>query len=116
MTPANTYLAANLLGSDLTADAAGLHWNFGANDHHEFDFHPISEPPSCNCYMVLQDYINDPNDLIVVGRNFQLTSTPPSSDLIAASVPEPATWAMMLLGFAGLGFVFRRRRAAIGAH
>jgi hypothetical protein len=25
-----------------------------------------------------------------------------------ASVPEPSTWAMMLLGFAGLGFAFRR--------
>jgi hypothetical protein len=26
------------------------------------------------------------------------------------SVPEPATWAMMLLGFAGLGFLAHRRR------
>ena len=25
-------------------------------------------------------------------------------------VPEPSTWAMMLLGFAGLGFVFRHAR------
>ena len=29
----------------------------------------------------------------------------------AASVPEPATWAMMLTGFLGLGAVLRRRRA-----
>jgi PEP-CTERM motif len=28
------------------------------------------------------------------------------------SVPEPATWAMMLLGFAGIGWQFRRRRTA----
>jgi hypothetical protein len=27
-----------------------------------------------------------------------------------ASVPEPATWAMLLLGFAGLGFAFRQSR------
>jgi hypothetical protein len=27
-----------------------------------------------------------------------------------AAVPEPSTWAMMLLGFAGLGFAFRRTR------
>jgi hypothetical protein len=27
---------------------------------------------------------------------------------ISPSVPEPSTWAMMLLGFAGLGFVFRQ--------
>jgi hypothetical protein len=36
----------------------------------------------------------------------------------AAPVPEPSTWAMMLLGFAGLGFAgyrqTRRGRAAIG--
>ena len=28
-------------------------------------------------------------------------------------VPEPATWAMMLLGFAGIGFVYRRRRSRL---
>ena len=28
-------------------------------------------------------------------------------------VPEPSTWAMMLLGFAGLGFVYRRRRSRL---
>jgi hypothetical protein len=28
-----------------------------------------------------------------------------------APVPEPATWAMMLLGFAGIGISMRRRRA-----
>jgi hypothetical protein len=28
-------------------------------------------------------------------------------------VPEPSTWAMMLIGFAGLGFAFKRRKVAI---
>jgi hypothetical protein len=34
---------------------------------------------------------------------------------IGGGVPEPGTWAMMLLGFAGLGFAFRqsRRKVAI---
>lgn len=40
-------------------------------------------------------------DLTVAGT----TST------IAGAVPEPATWAMMLLGFMGVGFVAYRRRA-----
>ena len=31
----------------------------------------------------------------------------------AAGVPEPATWAMMLLGFAGLGFALRRSRRKV---
>ena len=30
-------------------------------------------------------------------------------------VPEPSTWAMMLLGFAGLGFLAYRKRAALAA-
>jgi PEP-CTERM motif len=29
---------------------------------------------------------------------------------VTSSVPEPSTWAMMLLGFVGLGFAFRRAR------
>jgi hypothetical protein len=30
-----------------------------------------------------------------------------------AAVPEPSTWAMMLIGFAGLGFAFRRSRRKV---
>jgi len=30
-----------------------------------------------------------------------------------AAVPEPATWAMMLLGFGGIGFAMRRRRRGL---
>jgi hypothetical protein len=30
-----------------------------------------------------------------------------------AAVPEPSTWAMMLLGFAGLGFAFRQSRRKV---
>jgi opacity protein-like surface antigen len=34
---------------------------------------------------------------------------------VSAAVPEPATWAMMLVGFAGLGFLRSRRRALVAA-
>ncbi|MBN9061816.1 MAG: PEPxxWA-CTERM sorting domain-containing protein [Rhizobiales bacterium] len=34
---------------------------------------------------------------------------------VAAGVPEPSTWAMMLIGFAGLGFAARRRGKAVAA-
>jgi hypothetical protein len=44
-----------------------------------------------------------PNSMIPIFAPF----TPPST------IPEPSTWAMMLLGFAGLGYVGYRRRAAI---
>ncbi len=36
-------------------------------------------------------------------RQFRMTS--------AAAVPEPATWALMLIGFGAIGFGMRRRRA-----
>ncbi len=32
-----------------------------------------------------------------------------------SGVPEPSTWAMMALGFAGLGFLAYRKRATIAA-
>jgi hypothetical protein len=32
---------------------------------------------------------------------------------VLAAVPEPWKWAMMLLGFAGLGFAFRRSGAKL---
>jgi len=31
-----------------------------------------------------------------------------------SAVPEPATWAMMLIGFGGVGMVIRRRRKTLG--
>jgi hypothetical protein len=34
-------------------------------------------------------------------------------DITTTSVPEPSTWAMMLLGFAGLGYAGYRRRSAL---
>jgi hypothetical protein len=36
-----------------------------------------------------------------------------SGTLNVAAVPEPATWAMMLLGFGAMGVVFRRRRQPV---
>jgi hypothetical protein len=36
-----------------------------------------------------------------------------SADNGVGAVPEPSTWAMMLLGFAGLGFAFRQSRRTV---
>lgn len=39
--------------------------------------------------------------LVITGENFEG---------VTAAVPEPSTWAMMILGFAGIGFMSYRRR------
>lgn len=36
-----------------------------------------------------------------------------TANAVPAGVPEPATWAMMLVGFAGIGVSMRRRRPAM---
>ena len=38
------------------------------------------------------------------------------ADAIAGAVPEPSTWAMMLLGFAGIGFMAYRRKSKPGVN
>lgn len=40
-------------------------------------------------------------------------SAPVSVDPYSTAVPEPATWAMLILGFGAIGAVIRRRRAAV---
>jgi hypothetical protein len=47
--------------------------------------------------------VSDLTNITTGGVGFQLTGT------IAAAVPEASTWAMMILGFAGLGFMAYRR-------
>lgn len=41
---------------------------------------------------------------------------PSTVTLSFAAVPEPSTWAMMLLGFGAVGFAMRRRRSASAIH
>jgi PEP-CTERM motif len=52
------------------------------------------------------------SDLPAVGDKLILDLTFPS---VGPAVPEPSTWALMLLGFAGLGFAGWRRMAAAQA-
>ena len=45
--------------------------------------------------------------------SFQTYAAVDNVSLDAGGVPEPATWAMMMLGFAGLGAVLRARRSGL---
>jgi hypothetical protein len=40
-------------------------------------------------------------------------SASPTITLTGVGVPEPATWAMMILGFGGVGAVMRQRRRGV---
>ena len=54
-----------------------------------------------------------------LGYDDQITNVDDNHDdmiirvTVSPAVPEPATWAMMLLGFGAAGFVLRRRRAPV---
>lgn len=48
-----------------------------------------------------------------VSVDFRATTPGDYVRVITAAVPEPATWAMMLLGFFGIGFAMRRDRAQV---
>jgi len=56
-------------------------------------------------------------DWLRVGTDIVGGATPPTFNLAftleGSAVPEPSTWAMILLGFAGLGFAFRQSRRTV---
>ena len=79
-------------------------------------------PYSVSGFTVSQMQVDNSNgaDFIFTGVNIPDGDTTPLSTvtwarftLSVASVPEPASWAMMLLGFAGIGMA--RQRKAVGA-
>lgn len=52
------------------------------------------------------------------GQGFSKRSGPSGGSItsissVTAAVPEPATWAMMLVGFGGIGFAMRRRSGKV---
>ena len=49
-------------------------------------------------------------DCVISGANQACNYASPGTWAVAA-VPEPSTWAMMLLGFAGIGFMAYRRKS-----
>ena len=102
-------------GVDITADATHVSFNFSGND---------------SGFLVFQDGMGSGNTYwcvnstnggclqseSVVPQNFgdmsaQFADREGNQVIATAAAPEPATWALMLLGFAGLGYAgFRQSR------
>lgn len=76
-------------------------------------------PPSMDTFY--QTFATVPGDTYTYSFNYSnnitgFGATPSEIVVTATSVPEASTWAMLLLGFAGLGFAgYRARRVAVPA-
>lgn len=94
-------------GVDFSATVSGFITAIGGLVY--IDFQPQSLSFGGNQYtLTLQDVllgttVFDPKDVDPLRGTFAINS----------AVPEPSTWAMMVLGFAGIGFLaYRRKRAS----
>jgi hypothetical protein len=86
--------------------AANTLLNFGSGGVSEFEVLGIS--PSLALDPNNADFVTQ---LTFTGSgNFTGTMTPITTD-VPTAVPEPSTWAMLLLGFAGIGFMAYRRKS-----
>jgi hypothetical protein len=59
--------------------------------------------PESNAYVTFSNLLFDEVILSSSGNSFEFSN-------VAAAAPEPATWAMMILGFMGVGFMAYRRK------
>jgi hypothetical protein len=93
-------------GQDVTVDGQVEHTLYVSNDN---DF--LSQVPLSDGTLV-----DNPNQFFVFGftdadlAKFVVENFDPQE---VATVPEPSTWAMMIFGFLGLGFMAARRKGAV---
>ena len=110
----NSIAITTLSGMGVTDEILGpqpLNMNNGAEAHNPFIFGPAT----------FTLFLNDPVGPVTNvefgfgSGTFRLSADPGTPDLFASPVPEPSTWAMMILGFAGIGFLAYRRRDGAAA-
>ena len=96
----------NLTGTALTATSTQLLFNFNDNvSGADFLVNGMTAASE-----IFDNYFD--TQVLIVGSTFEV-SPRTGNDVIAAvaAVPEPSTWAMLILGFVGIGFMAYRRKA-----
>jgi hypothetical protein len=107
----------NVTGSDLTATASGLFYNFSSSNNGSFFFVQNfaggllcfnNSAYTCNggSFSAVDVTAGNTASFIHESGNVEIGAV-----AVVAGVPEPSTWAMMLLGFAGIGFMTYRRQS-----
>lgn len=122
--PSNYTLTFNLTG--FKAETASISGNFAADNYASVYLNDIllAAQPAQTIYENFQQLTSfSANSGFVAGVNtlrFEVTDTGPPSALLVtglvgsvAAVPEPATWALFILGFGGIGGAMRRRSSAV---
>jgi hypothetical protein len=107
-----------LQGSDVTATATNLFFNFSGGDQGYLLFQvnfgsgaQYTCEATANTGVCAQGASVVPQTISNASAQFAAeTGNQIIGTAAVAGVPEPSTWAMMLLGFAGLGFAFRQSR------
>jgi PEP-CTERM motif len=85
---------------------------------------PLNEGTNAGPSYWSENYSGDTHPLIALDANWIWSSTDPSGEAFFSTkinpnsfgTPEPSTWAMMILGFLGIGaMTYRRRKSALSA-
>ena len=63
-------------------------------------------PGNCSTFSAFADNLSLTTDTSTYGYDFGTAA-------VTGAVPEPATWAMLLVGFGGIGFAMRRRKSKV---
>jgi hypothetical protein len=96
---------------NLTAPFGSLVGSFGAGDFFLIGTSFSGVAPAAGGELLLWYFDENQGD-----NTGHITATITTNSIVISGVPEPSTWAMMLLGFAGIGFMAYRKRKSGYAH
>ena len=93
----------------------GDYWLTLTNGHTTGDTQPLAWDLNGGPSLAFQSVPGAPGPIRTDSNAFEILGTVGAVSPVAASVPEPAAWALMLLGFGGLGAALRARRRTLAA-